>query len=163
MCRRIAKTRHEFGGRFDELTIDLTGKFAVTVLREVLPKRPDHQRGAVFLKRNLRAFSFDDPRMPGGSHRAIRPVLMHESRTIFRQNAGAKLEKGSGQLAKAHPVQGIGDQCPVSRPKIGIMRPGRLHDITVIGCEDGSALIYLCSDNQKAAGKQLGDARREAL
>src|SRR5258708_7351660 len=95
--------------------------------------------------------------MPGRSPEAVRGVFVQPGRAIDWQRLTAKVEESVRYVVVAASVQYGRNDGAIPRPNIGVVRPGSLHDIGVVRCNDRAALVNICTNSEQAAAKQFGN------
>ncbi len=152
---RIAIRHHPVRRPLDQRRVDRRDVLHVPVPLEMLPERPEYQRGLVLLDRELR-LAVLHPRVPRARERAVRIVLV-EKISFRREELAAEPEELAGELRIARHVQRVSHQRAVPRPqvRIGVSRLGR--DVRVVRRNDRAAVVHLGPDHQQAPVIEVRD------
>src|SRR5450759_5030687 len=128
----------------------------------VLPERPQDQARFILLDRE-RAHSLGvDPGKPRASRKAIGRVLVQEE-SFLHQRLLAELEELARDVLVACPVESIGYERAVSRPRVRVCVTGELRDVEVGGRDDRAVVVRVGARGEDAAPVQLRDVGAELL
>ena len=126
----------------------------VAVYSIVLPEGEQREGGFVFLEGHLR-FAVDHPRVPRCAQRTVSHVFVKQHRPVAREELRAEREELSGHEMISGPIEHLRDERAVAGPHVAVCRPVGLHDVRVVGREDGPLIVDLGAHDQHASPNLL--------
>ena len=156
---RFAEVTEELCSLLHEFLVHFLEKFEVLLPLEVVPERVEDKGRFIFLNWQLR-FSVTEPRVPGGSVRTIRVVLMQHV-TVRLLNAAAEFEEAPGNFHEPRLIERERNKRTIARPDVRVGIFVEHHDVC-IGCgHDSSVVVGVHAYEQEAAFVEINDAGAE--